>query len=423
MLGKLTFVKGENIMNLGDSIFMFLSVLLVWIMTPGIALFYGGMVKSKNVLNTAMHSFVPLAIVTVVWVLVGYSLSFSTGGNAFIGNFDWAGLKGVGFTPNEDYSATIPHSMFMLFQLTFAVLTVAIISGAVAERMKFSAFVLFAAIWSIAVYTPVAHWVWGVGGWLRELGALDYAGGNVVHISSGVAGLVVAIMLGKRKDVSSSAPHNLPLTIVGATLIWFGWFGFNVGSTLTINEVAMTVFVNTAVAAATGIIGWIVVEWFVAKKTTMLGAMSGAIAGLVAITPACGFVTPPASILIGFVSGGLCFLGLIVVNQKMGADDALGAFGLHGIGGTWGGIATGLFATLSVNEAGANGLFYGEAALLGKQLIAIGTTYAFVGVATFIIIKVIHVFIPIRVDEDVETRGLDVTYHGESAYYDSTFKN
>lgn len=405
-------------MNLSDSVFMFLAVLLVWLMTPGVALFYGGMVKSKNVLNTAMHSFVPLAIVTVVWVLVGYSLSFSTGGNAFIGNLDWAGLQGVGFEPNADYSATIPHNMFMMFQMTFAVLTVAIISGAVAERMKFSAFVLFAVIWSVVVYTPVAHWVWGVGGWLRELGALDYAGGNVVHISSGVAGLVLAIVLGKRNNVNENMPHNLPLTILGATLIWFGWFGFNVGSTLTINEVAMTVFVNTAVAAATGIIGWLIVEWFVYKKTTMVGAMSGAIAGLVAITPACGFVTPEASILIGFISGGICFYGLIVVKEKLGYDDALGAFGLHGIGGTWGGIATGLFATVTVNEAGANGLFYGDVSLLWKQFVAIGTTYVFVGIATFIIIKVIHIFIPIRVDEETESRGLDLTYHGEKAYYD-----
>ncbi len=406
-------------MDMGDAVFMFLAVLLVWIMTPGVALFYGGMVKSKNVLNTAMHSFVPLAVVTVVWVLVGYSLAFSTTGNAFIGNLDWIGLKGVGFEPNADYSATIPHSMFMLFQMTFAVLTVAIISGAVAERMKFSAFVLFTVIWSVAVYTPVAHWVWGVGGWLRELGALDYAGGNVVHISSGVAGLVLAMVLGKRKSPpTENMPHNLPLTILGATLIWFGWFGFNVGSTLTINEVAMTVFINTAVAAATGIIGWLIVEWFMFKKTTMVGAMSGAIAGLVAITPACGFVTPASALLIGLISGGLCFYGLIIVKEKLGADDALGAFGLHGIGGTWGGIATGLFASLSVNEAGANGLFYGEASLLWKELLAIGSTYLFVGISTFIIIKVIHFFIPIRVDEEAETRGLDLTYHGEKAYYD-----
>ena len=415
MLGFLTLGKGVSQMNLADSVFMFYATMLVWIMTPGVALFYGGMVKSKNVLNTAMHSFVPLAIVTVVWVIIGYSLAFSPSGNVFIGNLDYVGLKGVGFEPLE--GGTIPHSMFMMFQMAFAVLTVAIISGAVAERMKFSAFVLFATIWSIVVYTPVAYWVWG-GGWIADMGALDFAGGNVVHISSGVAGLVLALVLGKRKDLDNSKAHNMPLTIIGATLIWFGWFGFNVGSALTINEVAMTVFINTAVASATGIIGWLVVEWLVIRKTTMLGAMSGAIAGLVSITPAVGFVTPMASLLIGFVGGAICFYGLIIVKDKIGADDALGAFGLHGIGGTWGGIATGLFATLSVNSAGADGLFYGDTSLLWKQVVAIIATYLFVGVISYIIIKVIHLFIPIRVDEEIENLGLDETYHGEKAYYD-----
>jgi len=387
-------------------------------MTPGVALFYGGMVKSKNVLNTAMHSFVPLAIVTVVWVIVGYSLSFSPSGNAFIGNLDFVGLKGVGFEPKD--GGTIPHSMFMMFQMAFAVLTVAIISGAVAERMKFSAFVLFATVWSIIVYTPVAYWVWG-GGWLYQLGALDFAGGNVVHISSGVAGLVLALVLGKRRDAEGSRAHNLPLTIIGATLIWFGWFGFNVGSELTIDAVAMTVFINTAVASATGIIGWLVTEYLVTQKTTALGAMSGAIAGLVSITPAVGFVTPAASLVIGLIGGIVCFFGLIVVNNKLGADDALGAFGLHGIGGTWGGIATGLFATLSVNANGADGLFYGDVSLLWKQLVAIIATYIFVGVVSFIIIKVIQLIMPIRVDVETESRGLDVTYH-EEAYSDTSFK-
>lgn len=405
-------------MVLGDSVFMFICVLLVWIMTPGVALFYGGMVKSKNVLNTAMHSFVPLAIVTVVWVIVGYSLSFSPSGNAFIGNLDFVGLKGVGFEPKD--GGTIPHSMFMMFQMAFAVLTVAIISGAVAERMKFSAFVLFATVWSIIVYTPVAYWVWG-GGWLYQLGALDFAGGNVVHISSGVAGLVLALVLGKRRDAEGSRAHNLPLTIIGATLIWFGWFGFNVGSELTIDAVAMTVFINTAVASATGIIGWLVTEYLVTQKTTALGAMSGAIAGLVSITPAVGFVTPAASLVIGLIGGIVCFFGLIVVNNKLGADDALGAFGLHGIGGTWGGIATGLFATLSVNANGADGLFYGDVSLLWKQLVAIIATYIFVGVVSFIIIKVIQLIMPIRVDVETESRGLDVTYH-EEAYSDTSFK-
>ncbi|WP_349346294.1 ammonium transporter [Priestia megaterium] len=406
-------------MQMGDSVFMFFSALLVWIMTPAIALFYGGMVRSKNMLSTAMYSVGSLAVISVLWIVAGYSLAFSTGGNAFIGNLDWVGLKGVGFTPNGDYSATIPHNMFMMFQLTFAVLTVAIISGAFAERMKFSAFILFAILWSLFVYAPVAHWVWGVGGWLRELGAIDFAGGNVVHISSGVAGLILALVVGKRKNADAAAPHNLPLTLLGGMLIWFGWFGFNVGSSLTINSVAMTAFINTNTAAATGIIGWLVVEWIINKKPTLLGAVSGAIAGLVAITPACGFVTPFASIVIGFIGGAVCFWGIFSLKKKIGYDDALDAFGLHGIGGTWGGIATGLFATTSVNDAGANGLFYGDPSLLWKQLVAIVATYLFVGIATFIIVKVVGLIVSLRTTQEEETLGLDITLHGERAYHES----
>ncbi|ADE69937.1 MULTISPECIES: ammonium transporter [Priestia] len=406
-------------MQMGDSVFMFFSALLVWIMTPAIALFYGGMVRSKNMLSTAMYSVGSLAVISVLWIVAGYSLAFSTGGNAFIGNLDWVGLKGVGFTPNGDYSATIPHNMFMMFQLTFAVLTVAIISGAFAERMKFSAFILFAILWSLFVYAPVAHWVWGVGGWLRELGAIDFAGGNVVHISSGVAGLILALVVGKRKNADAAAPHNLPLTLLGGMLIWFGWFGFNVGSSLTINSVAMTAFINTNTAAATGIIGWLVVEWIINKKPTLLGAVSGAIAGLVAITPACGFVTPFASIVIGFIGGAVCFWGIFSLKKKIGYDDALDAFGLHGIGGTWGGIATGLFATTSVNDAGANGLFYGDPSLLWKQLVAIVATYLFVGIATFIIVKVVGLIVSLRATQEEETLGLDITLHGERAYHES----
>ncbi|MED3879248.1 ammonium transporter [Priestia megaterium] len=406
-------------MQMGDSVFMFFSALLVWIMTPAIALFYGGMVRSKNMLSTAMYSVGSLAVISVLWIVAGYSLAFSTGGNAFIGNLDWVGLKGVGFTPNGDYSATIPHNMFMMFQLTFAVLTVAIISGAFAERMKFSAFILFAILWSLFVYAPVAHWVWGVGGWLRELGAIDFAGGNVVHISSGVAGLILALVVGKRKNADAAAPHNLPLTLLGGMLIWFGWFGFNVGSSLTINSVAMTAFINTNTAAATGIIGWLVVEWIINKKPTLLGAVSGAIAGLVAITPACGFVTPFASIVIGFIGGAVCFWGIFSFKKKIGYDDALDAFGLHGIGGTWGGIATGLFATTSVNDAGANGLFYGDPSLLWKQLVAIVATYLFVGIATFIIVKVVGLIVSLRATQEEETLGLDITLHGERAYHES----
>ncbi|MGD6818893.1 ammonium transporter [Metabacillus sp. 113a] len=406
-------------MQMGDSLLMFVATLLVWIMTPGIALFYGGMVRSKNVLSTAMYSLSSIAIISVLWIIAGYSLAFSTTGNAFIGGLDWIGLQGVTFEPNPDYSATIPHSLYMMFQLTFAVLTCAIISGAFAERMRFSAFVLFSVLWTFLVYAPVAHWVWGVGGWLRELGALDFAGGNVVHISSGVAGLVLAVVIGTRKSKNSVSPHNLPLTLLGGMLIWFGWFGFNVGSALTLNDVAMTAFINTNTAAATGIIGWILVEWLINKKPTMLGAISGAIAGLVAITPACGFVTPAASIVIGLIGGAVCFWGVFFLKEKLGYDDALDAFGLHGIGGTWGGIATGLFATTSVNTAGADGLFYGNAVLLLKQLIAIGTTYVFVGAATFILIKAVSFIVSIRASEEEESMGLDLTLHGEKAYQES----
>ncbi|OMI25033.1 ammonia channel protein [Bacillus haynesii] len=403
-------------MQMGDTVFMFFCALLVWLMTPGIALFYGGLVRSKNVLSTVMHSLSSIAIVSIIWILFGYSLAFAPG-NPLIGGLDWIGLHGVGFEPNADYSETIPHTLYMMFQLTFAVLTTAIISGSFAERMRFPAFILFSVLWAVFVYSPVAHWVWG-GGWLDELGAIDFAGGNVVHISSGVAGLVVAIVLGKRKNISDTAPHNLLLTLLGATLIWFGWFGFNVGSALTIDEVAMTAFINTNTAAAAGLIGWILAEWLINKKPTMLGAVSGAIAGLVAITPGAGFVTPFSSVWIGLIGGIVCFWGVFSLKKKFGYDDALDAFGLHGLGGTWGGIATGLFATTSVNADGANGFFYGDISLLWKQLIAIAATYLFVAIVTYAIIKIVSIFFKLRASEDEESLGLDLTLHGEKAYQD-----
>ena len=403
-------------MQMGDTVFMFFCALLVWLMTPGIALFYGGLVRSKNVLSTVMHSLSSIAIVSIIWILFGYSLAFAPG-NPLIGGLDWIGLQGIGFEPNADYSETIPHTLYMMFQLTFAVLTTAIISGSFAERMRFPAFILFSVLWAVFVYSPVAHWVWG-GGWLDELGAIDFAGGNVVHISSGVAGLVVAIVLGKRKNMSDTAPHNLLLTLLGATLIWFGWFGFNVGSALTIDEVAMTAFINTNTAAAAGLIGWILAEWLINKKPTMLGAVSGAIAGLVAITPGAGFVTPFSSVWIGLIGGIVCFWGVFSLKKKFGYDDALDAFGLHGLGGTWGGIATGLFATTSVNADGANGLFYGDISLLWKQLIAIAATYLFVAIVTYAIIKIVSIFFKLRASEDEESLGLDLTLHGEKAYQD-----
>ncbi|MBO9128683.1 ammonium transporter [Bacillus sp. 165] len=406
-------------MNIGDTVFIFLATVMVMLMTPGLALFYGGMVKSKNVLSTTMHSYGAMAIVSIQWILIGYSLAFGPDWNGLIGGLDWIGLKDVTFTPNADYSTALPHNLFMMFQLMFAVLTPALISGAFAERMRFSAFLLFIVLWTTFVYDPVAHWVWGVGGWLRELGALDFAGGNVVHITSGVSGLVLAIMLGKRKDVHSSAPHHLPFTVLGAGLLWFGWFGFNVGSALTLNDVALTAFINTNTAAAMAAISWVVCEWIINKKPTVLGAVSGAISGLVAITPACGFVTPLSSLVIGLIGGAICFLSVFYLKKKLGYDDALDAFGCHGIGGTWGGIATGLFATTSVNSGGADGLFYGGAALLGKQCIAILATYAFAALGTFLIVKVIGLFTQVRANEEEEAIGLDITMHGEKAYHES----
>jgi len=409
-----------NGIQAADSVFLFISTVLVMIMTPGLALFYGGMVKSKNVLSTTMHSYSAMAIVSIQWVLIGYSLAFGPDFNHLIGNFSWAALKDVGFTPNDHYSATVPHNLFMMFQLMFAILTPALISGAFAERMKFSAFLLFTLLWTTFVYDPLAHWVWGVDGWLRNLGALDFAGGTVVHISSGVSGLVLALLLGKRRDFGSTSPHHLPLTVLGAGLLWFGWFGFNVGSALTLNDVALTAFINTNTAAAAASVAWVLVEWYVNKKPTILGGVSGAVAGLVAITPACGFVTPLSSIVIGFSGGVICFLAVTYLKYKFGYDDALDAFGCHGIGGTWGAIATGLFATKSVNSAGANGLFYGDISLLWKQLLAILATYLFAGVLTFLIVKVIGFFIRIRVDQEEENLGLDLSIHGEKAYHDAS---
>ncbi|SCC01193.1 ammonium transporter [Bacillus wiedmannii] len=403
-------------MNMGDTVFMFVTTVMVMLMTPGLALFYGGMVRSKNVLSTTMHSYSAMAIVSIQWIVIGYSLSFGPDWHGLIGTLDWLGLNGVTYAPNPDYSSTIPHNLFMMFQLMFAILTPALISGAFAERMRFSVFLIFILLWTTIVYNPVAHWVWGVGGWLRELGALDFAGGNVVHITSGVAGLVLAIFLGKRKNINGTSPHHLPFTMLGAGLLWFGWFGFNVGSALSLNDVALTAFINTNIAAAASALTWMLSEWFFQSKPTAMGAACGVVSGLVAITPACGFVTPFSALLIGAIGGVLCFGAVFFLKTKFGYDDTLDAFGCHGIGGTWGGIATGLFATTTVNADGANGLFYGNAALLFKQLVAIGATYAFTIIMTYAIIKAINFFLPVRVDEHEEHMGLDISMHGEKAY-------
>lgn len=405
-----------NNISAADTGFMIFATTLVMLMTPGLALFYGGMVRRKNVLSTTMQSYAAIAIISIQWVLIGYSLSFGGDIGGLLGNFQWAGLKGVGFSPNTDYSATIPHQLFMMFQLMFAIITPALISGAIAERMKFSAFVIFLLAWSTLVYDPLAHWVWGVGGWIRNLGALDFAGGDVVHISSGVSALVAAIMLGKRRKLESITPHHIPMSILGAALLWFGWFGFNVGSALSVNDIALNAFVTTNTSAAASAVCWSFCEYLYRKKITSLGLVSGAVAGLVAITPGAGFVTPLASILIGAVGGCVCFCAVTFIKQKFKYDDSLDAFGCHGVGGIWGGIATGIFATTGINPAGANGLLHGNPKLLLIQLIAIAATIAYAAIMTFVILKVIDKFLNIRVSEEDEKSGLDVSIHGEEAY-------
>lgn len=405
----------------GDTAFILISSAMVLLMTPGLALFYGGMVRKKNVLGTTMQSIIAMGVIAIQFVIIGYTLAFGPDHSGILGGLDWLGLRGVGQDPNPDYSATIPAQLFMAFQMMFAIITPALISGSIAERMRFPAYLAFILLWSTFVYDPVAHWVWGVGGWLRTLGALDFAGGTVVHIISGVSALVACLMLGKRKIRSSepAVPHNIPMVVIGAGLLWFGWFGFNAGSALGANGLAAAVFVNTNIGAAAAALGWLIVEWLHHGKPTVLGLVSGAVAGLVAITPACGFVTPMASIIIGLVSGILCYFMIAVVKGKLGYDDSLDAFGMHGVGGTWGAIATGLFATTSVNSAGADGLFNGGGmSLVIKQFIAVGASYGVAIIATFVILKLISLVLPLRVSAEDEESGMDIALHGEDAYRD-----
>lgn len=399
----------------GDTAWILTSSALVLAMTaPGLALFYGGMVRGKNVLSTMMHSFISLCVVSVVWVLWGYSLAFSTDISGIIGGLEWFGLNGVGPEPGPAAS-TIPHLAFMVFQLMFAVITVALITGSIAERMKFSAFLLFIVLWSTFIYSPLAHWVWG-GGWLGELGALDFAGGTVVHISSGVAALVCALVLGKRHGYGKEtmAPHNLPFTVVGACLLWFGWFGFNAGSALAADGIAASAFVTTNTATAASALTWMAAEWVYRGKPTVLGAASGAVAGLVAITPAAGFVGPMSSILIGIGAGVFCYLAVLWKN-KFGYDDALDVLAIHGIGGTWGAIATGLFASVG----GGTGLFFGNPGQVVTQIIAVVATWVFVLVGTYIILKIVDGIIGLRVTKEDEVLGLDLSQHNERGYISS----
>jgi Amt family ammonium transporter len=403
--------------NGADTAWVLTASALVLLMTPGLAFFYGGLVRRKTILSILMQCFMAMCLLTLQWVLFGYSLAFGPDIGGFIGGLDWLGLKGVGLEPHSTYGTTIPHLAFMVFQMMFAIITPALIIGAFAERMKFTAFCLFTLLWATLVYDPVCHWVWG-GGFLGKMGALDFAGGTVVHINAGVAALVCALVLGKRQGYPNhlSPPHQLPLAVLGAGLLWFGWFGFNAGSALSIGALATNAFVVTHVACAVAGLVWSIIEWQRVGHATMLGMITGAVAGLVAITPAAGFVTVWGAVFIGATVAIICYIAVAVVKNAFGYDDSLDAFGVHGIGGIWGAIATGLVGTTEVNPLGANGLFYGNPGLLLIQLKAVAVTVVYAFIVSWILLKLVDVFVGLRASEDEERIGLDLTQHSEAAY-------
>ena len=403
--------------NAADTAWVLTSAALVMLMTPALGFFYGGLVRRKNVLATIMHSFFMLALISVQWALWGYSLAFGPDRGGIIGGLEWLGLNGVGMQPNPDYAATIPHQAFMIYQAMFAVITPALITGAFAERKRFKAFAIFSLLWATLVYDPVAHWVWGVGGWLRDLGALDFAGGTVVHISSGMSALVAAIILGRRLGFGQEPmdPHDATMTVLGAGLLWFGWFGFNAGSALSSSELAVNAFVVTNTAAAMAALTWMTLSWMHHKQPSVLGAAAGGVAGLVAITPAAGFVGVPAALLIGLGAGVFCYWA-VQLKARLGIDDSLDVWGVHGVGGVWGALATGLFASAAINSAGANGLFFGNPRQVLIQLAAIVTVSVYSMAVTWIILKALDITIGLRVGIEEEREGLDATQHGEIAY-------
>ena len=401
--------------NAGDTAWLLASAALVMLMTPALGFFYGGLVRRKNVLATIMHSFFILCLISVQWVLWGYTLAFGPDIGGIIGGLDWAALRGVGQDPGP-YAPTVPHEAYMVFQMMFAVITPALITGAFAERKRFKAFVVFTLLWATFVYDPVAHWVWG-GGWLGQLGALDFAGGTVVHITSGVSALVAALVLGRRVGYGREAlePHDATMTVLGASLLWFGWFGFNAGSAITAGGLAANAFVVTNTAAAMAALTWMTVSWLHKGAPSVLGAAAGAVAGLVAITPASGYVDVSASILIGLGAGIFCYTA-IQITKRFKVDDALDVFGVHGVGGAWGALATGVFATVAVNSAAKDGLLAGNPGQLGIQAIAVLASIAYSAVMTFVILKLIDLFVGLRVPESEEVLGLDASQHREAAY-------
>jgi ammonium transporter, Amt family len=401
----------------GDTAWMVTSSALVLLMTPGLAFFYGGLVRRKNVLSVFMQCLTAVCVVGLQWVLFGYSLAFGPDHGGLIGGLSYAGLHDVSLAPNPAYAATIPHLLFAVFQMMFAVITPALIIGAFAERMKFSAFLVFSVLWATIVYDPLAHWMWGVGGFLREYGALDFAGGTVVHISAGMAALAAALVVGKRRGFpDTGTPHNLAIVVLGAALLWFGWFGFNGGSALSSGALSALAFATTQLGAMAGALAWVVLDWIVAKRPTTLGLLSGLIAGLAAVTPASGFVSPQAALGIGAVAGALCYVSVMIVKAKLQYDDSLDAFGIHGVAGAWGVLAVGLWATLAVNANGADGLFHSSSHQLLVQFVAVVVTATFSFVVSFLLLKLVDKLMGLRVNPDHELIGLDLTQHKESAY-------
>jgi len=401
----------------GDTAFVLISAALVLLMIPGLALFYGGMVRRKNVLGTIMQSLILISLVSFEWVYLGYSMAFGPDLHGLIGSLAWFGLGGVGAAPNPDYAPTVPHLAFAMYQCMFAAITPALITGAVAERMRFGPFLLFSLVWVVAVYNPVCHWVWGNGGWLKNLGVLDFAGGLVVHLTCGAAALAAVLVTGARKDHGKHqiVPHNLPMTLLGTGLLWFGWFGFNAGSALAADGVAVGAFAATHLGGMAGMAVWSAIEWWHRGKPTSLGAASGAVAGLATITPGAGFVSPGSAVAIGMLAGGICY-GAVLLKARLRFDDSLDVVGIHGVGGLLGTLLVGLFAAKAVNAAGANGLLAGNAAQLGIQALGVAAVGLYAFVASWIIIRIVKAVVGLRLDPQAETVGLDLSEHTESAY-------